>query len=83
MSGLEDAATRRAQHGNMMQTMRRRGRQLMQYVEETIRDPLLALRSEVEANADGEYQDGDLESIDAMNQEIKRRLTQLANSFTP
>lgn len=81
--GLENAATRRADHARTMASMRANVDQLIRYMVETWRDPMLVMHEEVATNADGEYEDGDLESVNAACREMRRRLRELADSFTP
>lgn len=81
MPGLEDANTRRAQQGQMIHSLRAKITILIRHLEESVRDPMLAIRTEVEDNVDGDYQSGDLESVNSVCIGINRRLKVLADSF--
>ncbi len=81
--GLEDAATIRAQRGQEILQMKADIAELVRHVEESVRDSMLEIRAEVQANTDGEFQPGDLGSVIAASNQIKGRLIALANSFTP
>lgn len=79
--GLE--ITRRSAHARTMANMRANIENIVRYANETWLAPMLLIRAEVEANADGEYEDGDLQSVDQACQDIRRRLRALADSFAP
>lgn len=83
MSGLEEANTKRAQQGQMIHSLRTRITMLVRNMEESVRDPMLAMRTTVEDDVDGDYQRGDLEFVNTACMVMHTQLTNLADSFTP